>query len=427
MNELQQRVLSYLEQDELVEMLVDLVNIDSPTGYEKEAGDYLASRLDDLGLKVRQQSVEDGRDNVMGVWEGKPEGPSLMFLGHLDTAPGIGRAEAKIVDGWVTGKGAANMKSAFPCYYMATKMLQRAGVDIEGELIIAGVCGEIERAPIGAHQGQAHRGGGFGARYLVTHGGLADVVINGEPTSHRVQIANGGYMYLRLTTRGLSQHAAYKQYGVDAIGKMVTVMAAVNEWEAWYQQHYRHPFITPRVSVGAIEGGNPTSPALVADSCHLYVDITLLPGANLQQIKRDFTAMLRRLSADDPQLEVEVEVFMTSNGYEIGEDEYVVQAMRRAHIEVNGEEPAGIDEFRCNVSSDNSPLFEYGIRGITYGPAGMSRERPGIYAVYDSEYGEAAPIDGMVRCTQAYALAALDILTHPRDEVVGTWTRSRKR
>ena len=53
------------------------------------------------------------------------------------------------------------MKSAFPCYYMATKMLMKAGIQPRGDVRLAGVVGEIERAPIGAHQGAECRGAGL--------------------------------------------------------------------------------------------------------------------------------------------------------------------------------------------------------------------------------------------------------------------------
>lgn len=418
MDELKKEVLSYLDEDALASMLIDMVNIDSPTGYEGEMGAYLAARLSDLGLQVKSQVVEEDRENVIGSWSGTGDGVDLMFLGHLDTAPGIAEPVGRVVDGWITGKGAANMKAAFPCYLMAVNMLQRAGAEINGDITIAGVCGEIERAPIGDHQGRAFRGGGFGARYMASHGVLADVVINGEPTGRRVQVANCGYAFLRLTTRGVSQHTAYREQGVDAIAKMITVIDAVNAWESWYQDHHRHSSITPRVGIGAIEGGYPPTPARSpADFCHLYVDVTLLPDSSIQQVLRDFKAMLATLKRNDPELDVEVEAYMTSKGYEISPDAFVAQAMRRAHTLVNDSEPNEVDRFRCNVSSDNSPLFEYGVLGITYGPAGLSRTHSDIYASYDEEYGEAVSIKDLVRCTQAYALAALEIATQSREEI----------
>ena len=77
-------------------------------------------------------------------------------------------------------------------------------------------------------------------------------MLNGEPTGLRVQIANGGYMFFRLTTRGVTQHASYRQFGVDAIEKMERVLPSVRDWEAAYRAKFTPPFVVPRVHVGVV-------------------------------------------------------------------------------------------------------------------------------------------------------------------------------
>ena len=61
MDGLQERVLSFLDREELIQMCKDVVNIDSPTGGEEAIGNYLATRFADLGLPVQKQEVEPGR------------------------------------------------------------------------------------------------------------------------------------------------------------------------------------------------------------------------------------------------------------------------------------------------------------------------------------------------------------------------------
>ena len=419
MEEIRQQVLSQLDRDELVDMVKDLVNIPSPTGGEREVGDYLAARFADLGLRVQHQEVEADRSNIIATWQGTGDGADLMFLGHMDYAPGIGKPQAQMVDGkWIAGIGSSNMKSAFACYYMATKMLMRAGVQPRGDVYLAAVVGEIESAPIGNHQGAGCRGAGYGARYLASHGFLPDLVLNGEPTGLRVQIANGGYMFVRLTTRGVTQHCSYRQFGVDAIAKMEPVLPAVREWEAEYQAKFTHPFMVPRVNIGAIEGGVPTHPPLVANFCHAYVDIILLPGTDVLSVKREVQALVQRLNAADPDLGLEMDIYMTSRGYEVGHDEYIVQAAREAHRLVTGRDSDEPEAARFGVSSDNWLFSEYGALGITYGPAGVSRVSPGDYAAYDPEYGEVVNVDDLVTCSGVYALTALDLLTKSREGVM---------
>ncbi len=410
------RVLAAVDEDELVEMVKDLINIPSLTGREAGVSDYLASRFGDLGLKVTQQEVETGRNNVIGTWRGGDADESLMFLGHMDHAPGIGIPEAKWVDDeWIAGIGSSNMKSAFAAYYMATKMLMTAGFEPKGDIHLAGVVGEIEGAPIGDHQGANCRGGGYGARYLASHGYIPDFVLNGEPTGLRVQIANGGYIFLRLTTRGVTQHASYRQFGVDAIEKMESVLPRVREWEAEYQAKFKHDLVVPRVNIGAIEGGVPNNPQLVANFCHAYMDVMLVPGTNVLEVKHEIQALVRSLNEADSDLGLDMEIYMTSRGYEVPYDARVPATARRAHRLVTDADPDEPEPERFGVSSDNWIFTEFGAEGITYGPAGKSRVLPGEYAAYDPEYGEVVNVSDLVTCSKVYALTVLELMRSDDD------------
>lgn len=408
---LSDRVLAAIDEAELVEMVQDLVNIPSPTGFEAEVADYLAGRFGELDLDVKLQEVETGRSNVIGTWKGGDADESLMFLGHMDYAPGIGVPKAQWVDEhWIAGIGSSNMKSAFACYYMATKMLMGAGFEPKGDIHLAGVVGEIERAPIGDHQGAGCRGSGYGARYLSSHGFVPDLVLNGEPTGLRVQIANGGYMFIRLTTRGVTQHASYRQFGVDAIEKMERVMPRIREWEPEYQARFKHDLVVPRINIGAIEGGVPENPPLVANFCHAYLDVMLVPGTDVLAVKHEVQRLVRRINEGDPDLGLEMEIYMTSRGYEIPYDSVIPVTARHAHRRITGGDPDEPEPSRFGVSSDNWIFTESGAEAITYGPAGKSRVLPGEYAAYDPDYGEVVNVEDLATCSKVYALTVLDLM-----------------
>ena len=84
--DLAKTILSQIREDEIVAMCCDVVNIPSPTGEELEMGRYMRRALEDAGLSVTWQEVEEGRANVVGLWEGTGNGKSLMFNGHMDTS-----------------------------------------------------------------------------------------------------------------------------------------------------------------------------------------------------------------------------------------------------------------------------------------------------------------------------------------------------
>src|SRR5438128_611492 len=136
-------------------------------GAREIAGMYLANKVQNIkgaadtllelaGLEQDEiRPVADGRPNVLGLWEGTGGGPSLMFNGHMDTSysgrepwlagiPGF-QPEGFVRDGRIYGLGISNMKGALACYVEAVRALQDAGVRLRGDVLVAAVCGEIEK------------------------------------------------------------------------------------------------------------------------------------------------------------------------------------------------------------------------------------------------------------------------------------------
>src|SRR4029434_1238644 len=125
------------------------------------------------------------------------------------------------------------MKAAFPFYIEAVSAIHKAGVQIKGDLIIAGVVGEIEKAQIGRFQGKSYRGAGVGARYMMDHGVTADMCIIGEPTGLQLQIGNCGLIWAQVTVAGKAESFVLQA------GK---VAQAIQDWELDYQRKFKHPF-----------------------------------------------------------------------------------------------------------------------------------------------------------------------------------------
>jgi acetylornithine deacetylase/succinyl-diaminopimelate desuccinylase-like protein len=427
MDAIQQRVLNEIREDELVSMTVDLVNLASPTGEEAAIGDYLARRLAEVGMLVQLQEVEPGRNNVIGRLPGKKGNPTLLFSGHFDTSTtgreaaewggsyrsedfGGGLVRARVANGWISGVGASNMKGAFSAYWAAIRALQRAGVELAGDVLISGVVGETEKAPVDQYKGAEFRGGKAGSRYMVTHGVTADFAIIGEPTGMRLQIGETGYCFAKITVYGKSQHTWCKEFGIDPIEKMTRVIAALKAWEPIYRERHTHPFMEARIGIGAIQGGYPYKPSKCpAPFCNLYIDLRLVPEQSFIQTKRELESVLHQLKAEDPELRTEVHFYLMGNGYELRRDDEVVLAMERAHRAVFGEAISYAAPSRYAVSSDSGPMFEYGIKALTYGPGGVSSG--GSFTVYDAsqQQSEVLSIHNLVKAAGVYALAALDL------------------
>ena len=203
-----------IDRDRLVEWASRAIGTPSFTGSEEAMAELMRDTFLELGLQVQWQQVEDGRANVLGNTRGRGRGsePHVQRAhGHvvlgsraLARARAGLSADAFVEDGRLYGLGISNMKGALACYVEAVRALADAGVRLRGDVMIAAVSGEIEKTQWGDAQGAEYRGYAAGSRYLVSHGGVADMCILGEPTEWKVVLGHFGSLWLRISTQGNS-------------------------------------------------------------------------------------------------------------------------------------------------------------------------------------------------------------------------------
>ena len=404
------QVLEQVDRNRIVELACNLANIVSITGEEEEVAKYLGGEFEKLGMEVEYQYVEDGRPNVIGRLKGTGGGATLMFNAHMDHFDNP--QETVVEDDRIYGRGLVNMKAAFPCYIEAVAALQKAGVRLKGDLIIAGVVGEIEKAQVGRFQGKTYRGAGVGARYLMDHGVMADMCIIGEPTGLQLQIGNAGLIWARVSV---------DRKATRFVLAACKVAQAIQDWEKEYQRKYPHKFMLPTVQIGAIDGGNAFKPG-TRPTTDIFVIVKTLPGAVPLAIKRDLEAVCEKVKKRESDiLEIRVDLYLSTDGYEISKSEYVVKAMARAPQTVFGRSVPYSKPIRYGITSDGSRIAAYGVPAITYGPGfGTHLVDPTetkAPAEWDAPSGvrRGVGIENMVNCAKVYAMAALDICNSKRE------------
>jgi acetylornithine deacetylase/succinyl-diaminopimelate desuccinylase-like protein len=173
------RVLANIERDRVVQLTRDLVDISSPTGHEADVARFLVDYMHGIGLDARLQEISEGRYNALGELRGAGNGLKLLFNGHLDTSysgketiptGGGFKTQSYIVeDEWIYGAGSNNMKSAIAAYVEAVRAIMKAGIELPGDIVIAGVSGEIETGPVDEFRGCDYAGHGIGTLHLVLH------------------------------------------------------------------------------------------------------------------------------------------------------------------------------------------------------------------------------------------------------------------
>jgi acetylornithine deacetylase/succinyl-diaminopimelate desuccinylase-like protein len=405
-------VLEQVDRDRIVDIACNLANIVSITGEEEEVARYLGGEFEKLGMDVEYQYVEDGRPNVIGRLKGTGGGATLMFNAHMDHFDNP--QETVVEDDRIYGRGLVNMKAAFPCYIETAAAIQKAGVRLKGDLIIAGVVGEIEKAQVGRFQGKTYRGAGVGARYLMDHGVMADMCIIGEPTGLQLQIGNAGLIWARVSVDGKA---------TKFVLAACKVAEAIQDWEKEYQRKYPHKFMLPTVQIGAIDGGNAFKPG-TRPTTDIFVIVKTLPGAVPLAIKRDLEEVCEKVKRRESDiLDIRVDLYLSTGGYEISKNEYLVKAMAQAHKTVFGQPVPYAKPIRYGITSDGSRIAAYGVPAITYGPGfGTHLVDPTetkAPAEWDTPSGvrRGVGIDNMINCTKVYAAAALDICNKKKAEV----------
>jgi len=400
-----------IDRDRLVETATRLVNVPSFTGDEEAAARLMVELYEALGLQVQWQQVEEGRANALGTWPGAGGGSSLMFNGHLDTSysgrepwlrsvPGF-QPQAFERDGRLYGLGISNMKGAVACYVEAVRALQDAGVRLRGDVLIAAVCGEIEKTQQGEAQGAQYRGYAAGTRYLVSHGGVADMCLLGEPTEGKVVLGHFGALWLRIRVHGDFIHTAFSEGRRDrnSILRAREVLDAVLEWIPAWEDDSANSYRGAKaiVNVGAVEGGFGWRASRTPHHTDLFLDVRVPPTKPMAAARREVLDMVRGLAERFPDYGVEGEVFVTAPGAEIEEDHELVGAIDSAHAEVWGEAP-GRDVTRW--FSDASALTRYGVPTVNYGTS---------TGLMDVELGENLEIDGLVKTAEVYARVAMEV------------------
>jgi acetylornithine deacetylase len=186
---------------DLVGLTRALVDIDSTTGREAEAGRWLAQYLRDLGFSVAEQPVDDARFNLF-VSSGHP---TVVLSTHFDCVPPF--FPSRLEGDRIYGRGACDAKGILAAQVAAADILRRGG---DGRVGLLFVVGE-ERGSDGAR-----------AANLVASG--CRFLIDGEPTDNRLGIATRGMLRVKLQATGRAAHTSFPELGESAIDKLLDAL-----------------------------------------------------------------------------------------------------------------------------------------------------------------------------------------------------------
>src|SRR5579884_880564 len=418
--------------DELVALASELIAFDTtaravgdPPRQERELQEHLAGRLERSGAEVDlwEPAAEAlagrplvppgldfaGRPQLIARRHGRGGGRSLVFNGHIDVVSVEPRERwtsdpfaADVRDGRLYGRGSCDMKGGIAAMTLAAEALAELGVELAGDLVVATNTDE--------------ESSGAGGTALVEHGLRADAAIVTEATGFDVWVACRGSEYVIVRVPGRPGHAEVRQPdwraggAVNAIEKATVVVDAIRSLRAHWAEapgldhpHLSRPDLLPTVARAGEWAV--TYPA----SCELTVAVMYVPaqadangwGSDVQREVEEWLARESRaddwLAANPPTVEWQPNGVMP---LEIPPSEPIVAAMREAADDVG--RPGGLGGL--DSWYDGATLTHLaGIPAIGFGPPGFDSTGLSLAHMID----EYVPVDGLVGCAQALAVAAM--------------------
>ena len=218
---------------DVVELTRALVRCESVTPKEAGALQLLQRALEPLGFRCeRMDFSQAGTDDVANLYARIGSGGRhFCFAGHSDVVPvgdlsswTIGPFAAELSDGYLFGRGAADMKGAIAAFAdAAQRFLSRRGRDFGGS---------ISLLITGDEEGPAVNGTVKMLQRLAERGETIDACVVGEPTSSKrfgdmMKIGRRGSMTVDLTVRGVQGHVAYPERLDNAIHRLSAIIEAL--------------------------------------------------------------------------------------------------------------------------------------------------------------------------------------------------------
>jgi acetylornithine deacetylase len=291
---------------------------------------------------------------------------------------------------FVYGIGVSNMKAANAAAFHAVEALKASGFVPAGDVILAYVVGELQ--------------GGIGTLKLLESGVRADTFVVGEPTDLSAVTCHAASFVFRIHTFGKTRHLSKREEGVDAIEKMLKVLARLKRMTFSGAKTARDRGIN-RINVGVMRAGmsreyHEWRAAQLADVCTIKAAGRIAPGQTLEGAMADLRRMLRDLSREDRDFRAEVELVDDERVYmppfEVDPSAPVVRTVVAAHREVTGARPkvGAVTPYKF-YGSDAAHLAAAGMQGLVYGPGGK----------YNTMPDERVDIVDLVNAARVYALA----------------------
>ncbi|EAD5995624.1 ArgE/DapE family deacylase, partial [Listeria monocytogenes] len=276
-----------MDQQKKIQILKDLVNIDSTNGHEEQVANYLQKLLAEHGIESEKVQYDVDRASLVSEI-GSSNEKVLAFSGHMDVvdAGDVSKwkfppFEATEHEGKLYGRGATDMKSGLAAMVIAMIELHEEKQKLNGKIRLLATVGE-EIGELGAEQ--------------LTQKAYADDLdglIIGEPSGHRIVYAHKGSINYTVKSTGKNAHSSMPEFGVNAIDNLILFYNEIEKYVA--SIHATNEILGDFIhNVTVINGGNQVNS--IPEKAELQGNIRSIPEVDNETLKRRIVEIVNELN-----------------------------------------------------------------------------------------------------------------------------------
>ncbi len=299
-----------INKNRLIKTFVDLVKIDSPSGYEDEIAKELIFRLKKLGAKTDT----DLYGNVYGFFDGV--GDPFMLSAHMDTVE-PGRGIMPKIDGDIITSDGTTILGGDP----------KAGIAEILEALTSLATKKKTHAPIDVVITRQEETGLIGAMNLDYRKIRAKtgVTFDGDDDVATVDIAAPGYNRVDVTITGRGAHAgAEPEKGISAIQIGSEIISGLKLGRIDEET---------TANIGLIEGGSARN--AVPETIHFKGEIRSRNIEKLIKHTQHFEDVFDSVMKINPEVQIDLKIEREFDPYRLDEQHPVLNKMKKAFAKLN--------------------------------------------------------------------------------------------
>src|SRR4051812_25439294 len=201
-------------QVEILERYRALVMLDTTSGHETLAVDYLKKVLEAEGVPTQTFALDPARANLVARLKGNGSKRPLLILAHTDVV-GVQREKwpvdpfgAVVKDGYIWGRGSKDDKPVLAANLMTMLLLKRLGVALDRDVIFLAESGEeADTTGVGINYMVREQFADIDAEFAMTEGGGATIE-GGRVTRVNIGTAEKLPARARLVSTGTAGHGS---------------------------------------------------------------------------------------------------------------------------------------------------------------------------------------------------------------------------